>query len=370
MSVKDGRLVLPEGMSYRLLKLPERTEISLPVLRKLAQFAAEGATILGPKPATACGLKDFRAADAEVKTIADKLWSPIGTINDQTTRAALLAKGVKPDFEWSTTSSAQPEIDFIHRTAGGAEIYFVANRSTNAAALTCAFRVPGKAPELWDAVNGEHHFAPAYEEKEGRAILPLELAPCGSSFVIFREPAATHPATAKSNAASFLPLAELAGPWTVSFDPKWGGPQSAQFASLGSWTTRAEPGIKFYSGTAIYRKTFDAGADTKGKSVWLDLGAVRELAEVKVNGQSCGVTWSPPFRVDISRALKPGSNQLEIEVVNFWPNRIIGDASLPVASRLTHTNIRKLTANTLLITSGLLGPVKLLERTGVATGRE
>jgi hypothetical protein len=128
---------------------------------------------------------------------------------------------------------------------------------------------------------------------------------------------------------------------------------------LASWTTRSEPGIKFYSGTATYRKTFELPSAAKGQSLWLDLGTVRELAEVKVNGQSCGVVWAPPFRVEISRALKPGANQLDIEVVNFWPNRIIGDQSLPEAQRFTRTNIRKLTADTPLITSGLLGPVRL-----------
>ena len=96
--------------------------------------------------------------------------------------------------------------------------------------------------------------------------------------------------------------------------------------------------------------------------MFLDLGNVRELAEVRVNGKSCGITWSPPFRVDITAAVKPGANKLEVDVVNFWPNRIIGDAGLPKEQRRTRTNIRKLTARTPLITSGLLGPVWLLGR--------
>jgi hypothetical protein len=349
-------------MSYRLLKLPERTEISLPVLKKLEQFTARGATIVGPKPATASGWKEFRAADAEVKAIADKLWDSAGPIRDQTAREALVAKGVKPDFEWTTARVEKPEVSFIHREAGGAEIYFVANRSTNAASLSCTFRVIGKAPELWDAVSGLHRFAEAYEETDGRCALPLELPPCGACFVVFRESAHLHPPTGKGNEAQFATMAEISGPWTVSFDPKWGGPGPAQFDPLVSWTERSEPGIRFYSGTAVYQKSFEARADRQGKSVWIDLGDVRELAEVKVNGQSCGITWAPPFQVEITRALKPGANQLEIEVVNFWPNRIIGDALLPRERRLTRTNIRKLTAKTPLIKSGLMGPVKLLER--------
>jgi hypothetical protein len=188
------------------------------------------------------------------------------------------------------------------------------------------------------------------------------LPPCGSLFVVFRRPASQHPATGESNSPQFATIREIRGPWTVAFDPKWGGPATATFDKLISWPLRSEPGIKFYSGTAVYRKAFDVPANTAGKSVWLDLGSVRELAEVKVNGQSCGITWSPPFRLNISHALKPGSNQLEIEVVNFWPNRIIGDDSLPREQRLTRTNIRKLTRQTPLMESGLLGPVSLLEK--------
>lgn len=358
--VKDGRFVLPDGMSYRLLALPDRTVISLPVLRKLKKLVAAGALVVGPRPTHASGLTGFPASDAEVQQLADDLWGQGRVLMNQTTREALLSKGVRPDFEWEAQHGPKPEIDFIHRTTGGAEIYFVANRSTNAAELKCTFRVAEKAPELWDAVSGEHRFATAYSQSEGRTTLPLELEPCGSRFVVFRQPAAKHAPSSKRNDPPFTTINELSGPWTVSFEPKWGGPELAQFDRLVSWTARAEPGIKFYSGTAIYRKTFDAPANPTGTSVWLDLGEVRELAEAKVNGKSCGITWSPPFRVDISHALQPGTNQLDIEVVNFWPNRIIGDASLPNDQRFTRTNIRKLTSETPLVPSGLFGPVRLL----------
>jgi hypothetical protein len=155
-------------------------------------------------------------------------------------------------------------------------------------------------------------------------------------------------------------LAEGTGPWSVEFAPEWGGPKSVEFPSLVDWTARSEPGIRFYSGTAIYRKSLEIKRVAAGKSLWLDLGDVCELAEVKINGQSCGIVWAPPFRVDITRALKPGPNQIEIEVVNFWPNRIIGDQALPESERVTHTNIRELTRDTPLMPSGLLGPVRVM----------
>jgi hypothetical protein len=274
----------------------------------------------------------------------------------------LLADGVLPDCKFSGASGVP--LDYIHRTDGDAEIYFVANRTNFAATVMVAFRGSDKAPELWNAVTGEHKFATAYEQKDGRTFVPLDFAPCGSWFVIFRASAARHPATAKSNCPALDSIQEIPGAWTVHFDTNWGGPASAQFDQLVSWTERAEPGIKFYSGTAVYEKTFelpDSELKTQNSKLFLDLGNVRELAEVKVNGKSCGVTWSPPFRVDVTEAVQPGANKLEVEVVNFWPNRIIGDASLPKEQRLTRTNIRNLTARTALVPSGLFGPVKLLQ---------
>ncbi len=365
-SVKDGRLTLPDGLSYRLLVLPDRTVISLPVLRKLKELVAAGATVIGPKPTAAETLEDYPQCDQQVAQLANDLWGNATprrgrVLRGRTAREVLLADGVAPDCEFS---GGQPGalLNYLHRRDGNTDIYFVANRSNRVEDVRATFRVTGKAPELWDAVSGRRHFAGAYQEADGRTTLPLELSPCGSMFVVFRASASEHPATARSNITTYQALQELTGPWTVRFDPKWGGPASAQFESLVSWPTRSEPGIKFYSGTATYAKSFDLPASVRhpASGIWLDLGSVRELAEVRVNGQSCGIVWSPPFRVDITEAVKPGANALEVDVVNFWPNRLIGDASLPPEQRLTRTNIRKLTRDTPLIESGLLGPVRIL----------
>ena len=364
-SVKDGKIFLPDGINYRVLVLPDRDQIALPVLKKIAELVKAGATVIGPKPARGETLENFAGTDAGVQEIADELWSGNTgkgrVIAGKTAREVLLAEGVAPDCEVHASSG---DFDYIHRTDESAEIFFIANRTNFAANATVAFRAPGKVPELWNAVTGERQFAPAYTEKDGRVFVPLEFSPCGSWFVVFREAASAHPATAKSNAPELQPLQEISGAWTVHFDPKWGGPETAQFDSLVSWPTRPEPGIKFYSGTAVYEKVFivdNSKFKTKNSKLFLDLGDVREIAEVKVNGQSCGTVWCPPWRVDVTDAVKNGDNQLQIEVVNFWPNRIIGDASLPKEQRLTQTNIRKLTAQTPLEPAGLLGPVQLLE---------
>jgi hypothetical protein len=366
-SVKDGKIFLPDGMNYRVLVLPDRDVISLPVLKKLKELVAAGATVIGLKPDRAEALDDYKATDADVKKIAGELWggqTGQGRVfAGKTAREVLAADGVAPDCEFQAVGG---DFDYIHRSTGDAEIYFVANRSNLAASATVTFRVSGKAPELWNPVTGERKFAAAYEEKDGRTWLPLDFAPCGSWFVVFREAASKHPTTSYVNNWPLKSLQEINGTWTVHFDPKWGGPASAQFDSLTSWPTRPEPGIKFYSGTATYEKTFDWKAENgkREAKIFLDLGNVREIAEVKVNGKSCGIVWCPPWRVDVTDALKPGENKLQIEVVNFWPNRIIGDASLPREQRLTRTNIRKLTAATPLEEAGLLGPVKVLAAIG------
>ncbi len=368
-SVRQGRLVLPDGMSYRLLVLPNREGISLPVLRKVRELVQAGATVLGPKPSQSTSLTGYPGCDLEVKRLADELWSAEGSsertvgrgrvLSGKTARTVLAENGIRPDFELGGSETLP--IHYLHRRAGDTDIYFVANRTNLPAAVDCTFRVTGRAPELWNPLTGERHSAPGSREVNGRTTVPMRFAPCGSWFVVFREKGGSA-GTPPPDWDRFEPVTDLDGSWSVWFDPRWGGPGEVEFRTLASWTSRPEPGVKFYSGTAIYRTHFDLATRPLEQPLWIDFAHVRELAEVKVNGQSCGIAWAPPFRLDISRAVKPGKNTLEVEVVNFWPNRIIGDASLPEAQRLTKTNIRKLTADTALMESGLIGPVRLLHR--------
>lgn len=352
-TVEEGRICLPSGMRYRVLVLRDHDAISLPVLRKVKQLVEAGATVIGTKPTGAMSLNDN---DKAITELAEELWGRGRIIDNKTAREVLLSQGIKPDFEAFCENDAI-DIDFIHRRDEETEIYFVANRNEQPGSVTCTFRVHGRAPELWDPVSGGREFASAYSQADGRTTLPIEFKPCGSVLVIFRQPAEAYPASKGPKTARPTVVQEITGPWSVAFDPNWGGPGEVEFPNLSSWPEHELAGVKYYSGTAIYRKAIEI-ADRS--SLWLDLGKVRELAEVKLNGQSCGIVWSPPFRVDISHAIQPGVNKLEIEVVNFWPNRIIGDASLPESERLTRTNIRELKADTKLVPSGLLGPVRIL----------
>lgn len=391
VSVRDGRLVLPDGMSYRVLVLPNRRAISLSVLRKLSELVAAGATVIGPKPECASSLHDHARSDDEVRRLAADLWGDCDgervtehrfkqgrVIWGKTAREVLAGDGIAPDFEVVRLATATSPVDeaqasaclnYIHRRDGDAEIYFVCNATADAVKAAVRFRVDGKQPEFWDPTTGRTRELPTYMQADGCTTVPLEFNPFGSCFVVFRKPAARdagNASTAARNFPRYEKSVELTGSWAVRFDPKWGGPASADFPELVSWTKRPEEGIRFYSGTAIYTKTFDAPAslfERPSARVCLDLGRVCQLAEVRLNGKNLGVVWAMPFRVDVTGALKPTGNTLKIDVVNFWPNRVIGDAALPAEQRRTRTNIRKLTTETPLVESGLLGPVTLQAET-------
>jgi hypothetical protein len=320
LSVKDGRLVLPDGMSYRALVIPEGAPLRREAAAKIAALEKAGATIV-------------------------KAGSPAAAL------------GIPPDFEYTGLSDAG-ELDWIHRRAGDVDIYFVASRWDAKEKTACTFRVAGKQPELWNPVTGEIRDAVAFRQEGGRTIVPLEFNPRESVFVVFRRPV-TGNGTAAANYPAVKPVTRIAGPWEVSFDPRWGGPARVTFDTLTDWTKRPEDGIRYYSGTAVYRKKCTL-ALLPGKW-WLDLGEVREIAAVKLNAVDLGVVWTKPARVDISRAARAGANELEITVVNLWPNRMIGDAGLPEEKRLTETNLHKFSAATPLYPSGLLGPVEVLQ---------
>ena len=375
-AVQDGRIVLPDGMSYRLLVLPNSRRMPVEVLRKIRDLIAAGATVVGPKPEKDPGLRDYPQCDQEVRRLAAEVWGDCdghrvtehkygkGTVFlGQTPREILAGRGVEPDFQYSTKDAF---IDFIHRSTGDAEIYFVANRNDRQEVLDCTFRVSGKQPELWDPVTGEIRIARAFKQSGGRTSLPLEFAPYGSLFIVFRTPIpATLYGVASKNSPTLSTKMPITGPWTVRFDPKWGGPETAEFKVLESWTARPEEGIKYYSGTGTYIKTFRYSADSlkPGQRVLLDLGEVKDIAEVRLNGRQLGVAWTKPFRVDMTNALKTGENKLQIAVTNQWPNRLIGDGKLPPGKRFTNTNVldyyQPKRGGHQLLRSGLLGPVTI-----------
>jgi hypothetical protein len=234
------------------------------------------------------------------------------------TAALLKEMGVKEDF------TATAPVRYGHRRAEDREIYFVANKTGAPVKADCRFRVGQGSPQLWDPVTGEQRPLPEFERAEGQTAIPMEFAAFQSFFVVFNRNEKATASKTEKNFPEVKPLQELSGAWEVAFDPKWGGPEKITFDTLQDWSARPEPGIKYYSGIATYRKTINMAETQKGKT-YLDLGVVRDMARVRLNGQDLGVVWCAPWRVDVTRAIKTGENQLEIEVVNRWANRLIGD---------------------------------------------
>lgn len=383
-AVKDGRIVLPSGVAYRVLALPDTTNMPLAVARKLRDLVSAGATIVGPRPARDPGLLDHPRADDALGPLAFEVWGPPtsgrepslhrfgeGRVFEHTTlRAVLDGDGVSPDF----VASESDALDYTHRRDGDADIYFVANRTDREVAGLCSFRVDNRRPELFDPVTGTRRELVHYAVSNDWTSVPLEFPALGSLFVVFRhghlvgEPDEFEEAQlpvfdpAARNFPTLSEAAPVAGPWSVRFDPTLGGPSNAVFEKLVDWTEREEPGIRHYAGPAVYETTL-AIAEPGARRYWIDLGDVKHLATVRVNGRLAGTVWTAPWRVEITKRLKAGENKLEIEVANQWPNRLIGDAALPPAQRVTRTRA-PFKPDDPLLPSGLLGPVRLLVENG------
>ncbi len=372
LSVKDGRLASPGGASYRMLYLGGRSQrMTLPVLVQLRNLIRQGAIVAGDRPTDSPSLADDPAAWTKV---VNALWGrkpvPRGVrrlgkgrlYSGYSASETLAALGLARDFSYA---KSEPETDvmFVHRKLADGEVYFVDNRTDRAETLDATFRVDGKAPELWDAATGETHPA-AYAIANGLTTVPLELDPWGAVFVVFRKPAA-QPSLAlpapKTTVVAGVDGA-LNADWAVSFELNRGAPETARFDRLTSWSESADPGVKYFSGSATYAKTvaIPASAFAPGAQLWLDLGDVENIAEVSVNGSYEGIVWKSPFRLDVTKALKPGSNQIVIQVTNLWVNRLIGDQQPWALKKYAFASFTPYRADSPLLPSGLLGPVRLL----------
>ncbi len=373
LAVRDGRLTLPHGPSFRLLVLPDHQVLSLAALRKVHALVHAGATVLGPKTQRLVTLMDYPACEDERQRLADELWGPadapagerrVGAgrvLWGRAARDVLLGDGLAPDFE-PRAASPGADFNYIHREFDGVDLYFLCNQSARPARLDAWFRIAARQPELWDPLTGQATPARAFAQEAGRTKVPLDFEPYGSIFVLFRTPIPSdRQGTRARNTLLTTPGPTLDGPWQVEFDPAWGAPARVAFDRLVSWTERPEPGVKAYSGRATYRREFQAAAPPPGTRLLLDLGDLQDvgLARVTVNGRDCGIAWTPPFRVDITDAVRTGPNTLAVEVANSWRNRLVADRLLPVEQRLTRTNIRARPDWTPLA-AGLLGPVTLV----------
>ena len=415
MRVENRRIVLPDGMSYAALVLPEQDQLPSEVLEKIRALVADGATVIGHKrPTRAPGLKDHKEETQKVERLVDELWGG-GESSDKQDKQAVLIRtigqgrfiiagdrsealreiGVGGDFEIAGRGEEDlGPLDFIHRKTTDDEFYFVRNKTMDPQILTCRFRVAaetnGQAPEFWWPDSGRRSACRDWKSvASGHAELPVKLGPLGSVFVVFRKASTANsepldPLACDTFLAADTPAPlTLDGSWQVEFPEGWGAPRMTTFGKLQSWTESDDDGIRFFSGIATYRKTFELSESLAKKNrLFLQLGDLAEMAEVTLNGKRLGLVWLPPYRIEISGAVRAGTNQAEIRVANLWANRLNGDSVRPESGRLTRSNLDRIQTDPTsdssygrvplgktrpvyneippLMKSGLFGPVQII----------
>lgn len=360
LKVENGMLTTQTGMKYRALYLDKNVKrMSMEVLKRIEELANAGVLICGAKPEH---LANLQADEAEFKQIVDNIWNS-GRRNVSTdipVEEILTADGVTPDVQFTQTT--QSDIRYVHRTLPKGEIYWIANLTDKAQPINVSFRVEGKKPQIWRADTGEKTYA-NYHISNHRTSVQLDLAPNDAVFVLFMEDtnllSEQHPKSVETS------ITTITTPWNITFQDGRGAPKSMRLNQLVSYTESENEGIKYFSGTATYQNTFSIHKkylkEKKQSRIWLDLGDVKDLAEVKVNGQNVGIIWKYPYKIDITAFIKSGKNALEVKVVNVWRNRLIGDAQSHIKEKITYTHFPYFKATDALLPAGLLGPVEILQ---------
>jgi len=399
-------LALPCGARFHVLSLGNMESANAAVMKKLKELAGQGAKITGAAPFRANGLRNQPAADSAIKKAAEGLWANPATgfskeqlgkgkiFSNVPSYKILEALSVKPDFAYDDQGSNV--LDYIHQRNGKLDFYFVRNTTDQWVSRVCAFRQAGKTPEIWDPVSGEIVPVSIYNDRDAQVSMPVSFAPFQSFIVVFKDKAPAFHYTALTDAngglqrirytAAGIELLQpgtyelssvtgnrkgaiknetmlVGGPWKITFAKNRGAPDTASFPKLISWPESQIPGIKYYSGIATYEKTFRyVNSKVPGERIYLDLGDLSKVGEAWLNGRALGITWTMPFRFDVTGLLRSGDNTLRIEIGNVWANRIAGDAI--TGEKFTSTNLPGSAtgvtwAQTPLVRSGLLGPVTI-----------
>ncbi|MHA8087260.1 glycosyl hydrolase [Aquirufa sp. Wall-65K1] len=368
--VENGELVLPSGVKYKVLVLPEKQTMTLPILTKIVSLVKKGAIIVGPKPEKSPSLMDYPGTDILIANLANELWGAAdgkyiyqatygqGKIFNNAPLIGILGQlNVKPDVIY-TKPNLDTKLTWIHRKTADADIYFVLNVRNHPEDLLLKFRTEGKRPELWYSDEGISKPV-SYKMSNGTTQVKLHIGAQESVFVVFKELDTQKEVEISDNKP--IEILNISQAWKVSFSENIKYPLSLIMDPLVSWSNRPEQGIKYYSGTAIYRNDFDLDKSLIGKKICLDLGIVKDIATVIVNGKELGTLWKLPYQIDLSNVIREGKNSLEIKVTNQWDNRIIGDKSLPNDQRVLSFT-PTFGVGQKLKESGLLGPLVLKVR--------
>ncbi|MFA3792001.1 glycosyl hydrolase [Aliiglaciecola sp. SL4] len=405
ISVKNGYLVLPEGTRYKALYLSKSNYLHAKTLKRIQALVAAGATVIGNKPKEVIGYSEW-PEKAEFKQIADQLWGDTpntikayqkGLVSSYSLEETITQLKLQPDL----VINDKPVKVFAKRRIDGNDLYFFHNEKPEFQQVTVDIRDDQSerksTPEIWNNTDGTIEKIKNVSRQGNRIIIDLALEPYASRFIVIRRDnqppkyTGTHSQLVKDlylSSVEETQTKELKGPWNIEFDPNWAGLGHVTFDSLQDWSTHSEEGIKHYSGTAHYSKSFVLSQQqvTANKPVYLDLGDVQQIAEVTLNGKKLATLWKPPFALDVSNALVAGKNQLKVAITNTWVNRLIGDEALPDTSgysmvgdtvpwlnnnekpptseRVTFTgyNFFKTEQSKVLQSAGLLGPVRLIHK--------
>ncbi len=355
-SVVDGRLVVKDGPSYRILVLPRSETMRPELLVRIAELVEAGLTVVGAAPSHSPSLTGYGEADERVHDLAHELWQHERVTTDTNLQRVLLKTGTVADVELPPSSP----VLWIHRRADdGREIYFLTNQSEETIDFVAGFRAKGLRPEWWDPISGARRPLPEFRGTAEHIHLPLRLAPLESGFVVFSE--SDGPPPEGKNYPETELLAELTGPWSVRFQNAYlGVDKTVELPELMDWAGHPDEDIRYFSGTATYRKTFALPDAPNGKRVWLELDEAAVVANVSLNGSYVGGLWTAPWRIDVTDFLRAGENELAVEVTNLWVNQLIRDAGLPARGRKTWTLTGIMPEEGAELTkSGLTGEVRL-----------
>jgi len=313
--------------------------MELEQLKQLKRLANAGAVIIAQRPVATLGLHEYQRNDAALQKITNQLWGK-GKIRELSEFNKVLEKlKMKPDFEVE-----QDDVLYSYRRVNKDEVYFVSNQKQSTRQVSARFRVADKQPELWNPLTGETTNAPNWKAlPDGRTEVQLELGPVDSMFIVFRNP--TISKGKSTPPTKWCQVAPVAGPWTVSFD-RMGPDTPIRLEKLMPLNEHTEEEVKYFSGLASYRNSFklSRSAIKAGKTMKLDLGQVEVIANVRLNGVDLGSTWKPPYQVDITKAVKPGKNELEVSVATLMCNRLIGDEHYPDLLEYTQGSPKRMAA--------------------------
>ncbi len=371
LSVKDGQFVLPDGMSYSVMVLPPVKTMRPEVLRKLEQLVQLGGVVLGPKPEKSPSLQDYPQCDKQIQELASTLWKG-EYVEGKMTHSygdgyVLDGQSLSEVFNFlelrkDVDLQEEKPVLWTHRRMPGMDIYFLTNQSDDEVEIHPVFRVSKDLkPQLWDAVTGEVLHLNEYEISEKGTMVPVKLKGRQSWFVVFTN--ADSKAVSEGYKKNFQEpelLQAISQPFTVDFINKEIGPKEpVVFDELTDWAQSSDERIKYYSGTAVYTTSFNMDKLPENGEVFLNLGNVSVMGQVKLNGKEVGGVWIAPYRLNVSGIVQQGENSLEIEVVNLWRNRMIKDKRLPKAEKYTWTVVDDIKPGEAPHPSGLLGPVTI-----------